>query len=87
MAKRPMTLDLFTTLDIVDDDVSAVVDAYLADPTPGSVAFGDGFRIDPAVAVASHPFARTLIDQPWADAGLRRAAIRAAILLAEPERV
>ncbi|WP_081437822.1 hypothetical protein [Methylobacterium radiotolerans] len=86
MAKRPMTLDLFTTLDIVDDDVSAVVDAYLADPTPGSVAFGDGFRIDPAAAVASHPFARTLIDQPWADAGLRRAAIRAAILLAEPER-
>ncbi|MEG9527385.1 MAG: hypothetical protein MIL41_16730, partial [Hyphomicrobiales bacterium] len=32
MAKRPMTLDLFATLDIVDDDVSAVVDAYLADP-------------------------------------------------------
>ncbi|MGH1574994.1 hypothetical protein ACRAWG_35570 [Methylobacterium sp. P31] len=87
MAKRPMTLDLFTTLDIVDDDVSAVVDAYLAVPTPRSVEFGEGYRINPAAAVASHPFARTLMDQPWADAGLRRAAVRAAILLAEPERV
>jgi hypothetical protein len=86
MAKRPMTLDLFATLDIVDDDVSAVVDVYLADPTSGTVAFGEGYRINPAAAVASHPFARTLMGQPWADEALRRAAVRAAILLAEPER-
>jgi hypothetical protein len=81
-----MTLDLFTTLDIIEDDVSAVVDAYLADPTSRSVEFGGGYRIDPAAAIASHPFARTLIAQPWTEAGLRRAAVRAAILLAEPER-
>jgi hypothetical protein len=86
MAKRPMTLDLFATLDIIDD-VSAVVDAYLADPSSGSVMFGEGYRINPAAAVAAHPFARTLINQPWAETGLRRAAVRAAILLAEPERV
>lgn len=87
MAKRPMTLDLFVTLDIVDDDVSAVVDAYLADPTSRTMKFGEGYRINPAAAVASYPFARTLISQPWADVGLRRAAVRAAILLAEPERI
>lgn len=87
MARRPMTLDLFATLDIIDDDVSAVVNAYLADPTSRSVSFGVGYRIDPAAAVASHPFARTLMGQPWADEALRRAAVRAAILLAEPERV
>lgn len=86
MAKRPMTLDLLATLDIVDDDVWAVVDAYLADPTSRMVAFGEGYRIDPAAVVASHPFARTLMDQPWAGDALRRAAVRAAILLAEPER-
>jgi len=86
MAKRPMTLDLFATLDIVDDDVTAVVDAYMANPTSSSVSFGDGYRIDPAAAVAGHPFARTLIDQPWASAELRRAAVRAAILMAQPER-
>ena len=87
MAKRPMTLDLFDTLDIVDDDVAAVVDAYMADPKAGLVAFGDGYRIDPAAAVASHPFANTLIRQPWASAELRRAAIRPAIMLAQPERM
>jgi hypothetical protein len=87
MANRLMTLDLFDTLDIVDDDVAAVVDAYMADPRSGSVAFGDGYRIDPAVAVASHPFASTLIKQPWASAELRRAAVRAAIMLAQPERM
>lgn len=87
MANRLMTLDLFDTLDIVDDDVAAVVDAYMANPRAGSVAFGDGYRIDPAAAVAAHPFANTLIGQPWASAELRRAAVRAAIMLAQPERM
>ena len=82
----PMTLDLLTTLHIVDDDVSGVVEAYLANPQIGSIAFGEGFRIDPAVAVADHPFARTLMEQSWASDELRRAAVRAAILLAQPER-
>jgi hypothetical protein len=81
-----MTLDLFDTLDIVEDDVAAVVDAYMADPTSGPVSFGEGYRIDPAAAVAAHPFAKTLISQPWTSAELRRAAVRAAIMLAQPER-
>jgi hypothetical protein len=87
MANRLMTLDLFATLDIVEDDVAAVVNAYMADPTSGPVSFGEGYRIDPAAAVAGHPFANTLIGQPWASAELRRAAVRAAIMLAQPERV
>jgi hypothetical protein len=86
MAKRPMTLDLFATLDIVEDDVAAVVNAYMADPTTGPVSFGEGYRIDPAVAVADHPFAKALMEQPWASAELRHAAVRAAILLAQPDR-
>ncbi len=63
MANRLMTLDLFATLDIVEDDVTAVVDAYMTDPTSGPVSFGEGYRIDPAAAVADHPFANTLIGQ------------------------
>ena len=82
----PMTLDLLATLQVVDDDVLAVVEAYMTDPKAGTVAFGEGFRIDPAAAVEGHPFARTLIGQSWANDGLRRAAVRAAILLAQPER-
>lgn len=84
---RPMTLELLDTLRIVDDDVTAVVDAYLSDPAHGPVVIGEGYRIDPAPAVAGHPFAATLMRQPWASDELRRAAVRAAILLAEPERV
>lgn len=81
----PMILDLLATLHVVDDDVAAVVDAYMADPQVGSVDFGEGYRIDPAAAVAGHPFARALMVQPWASDDLRRAAVRAAILLARPE--
>ena len=86
MAQPLLTLDLLPTLDIVDDDVAAVVDAYMADPDLGIVAFGEGYRIDPAAAVASHPFARALIEQPWASRELRQAAVRAAIMLARPAR-
>lgn len=82
----PATYNLLTTLDIVDDDVTAVVEAYMVNPSVGVVAFGDGYRIDPAAAVAAHPFTRALLGQPWADPDLRRAAVRAAIMLARPER-
>ena len=82
----PMTLDLLATLHVVDDDVSAIVEAYMANSDIGAVAFGEGFRIDPAAAIAEHPFARTLMGQPWASDELRRASVRAAILLARPER-
>lgn len=87
MPPAPMTLDLFGTRDIVDDDVAAVVAVYMADPNCGVVAFGEGYRLDPAEAVAAHPFAWTLTRQPWASAELRAAAVRAAIMLAFPERV
>jgi hypothetical protein len=83
---RPMTLELLETLRIVDDDVTEVVNAYMADPERGPVVIGEGYRIDPAPAVAGHPFASTLMRQPWASDELRRAAVRAAILMAEPER-
>ena len=81
-----MTLDLLTSLHVVNDDVSAVVEAYMVNPAIGTVTFGEGYRIDPAAAVAGHPFAKALMVQPWASDDLRRAAVRAAILLAQPER-
>ena len=86
MTLSPMTIDLLATLHIVDDDVAAVVDAYMVDPQRGAVRFGEGFEIDPAVALAAHPFASRLMGQPWACEELRRAAVRAAIMLARPQR-
>ncbi|MHC2106441.1 hypothetical protein [Methylobacterium sp. CM6246] len=82
-----MTLDLFATLDIVEADVTAVVNAYMANPTSGTISFGKNYRIDPAAAIVDHPFANTLIGQRWVSPELRRAAMRAAIMLAQPQRV
>ncbi|MEE7463852.1 hypothetical protein MFUR16E_22910 [Methylobacterium fujisawaense] len=86
MAERLMTLDLLRCLDIVDDDVAAIVDTFTADPIYGAVKFGDGYQLDPAAAVANHPFALNLIRQPWSSLELKRTAVRAAILLARPEK-
>lgn len=86
MMPSPMTIDLLATLQIVDDDVAAVVNAYMTNPQRGMVRFGEGFEIDPAVALAAHPFASQLIRQPWAGEELCRAAVRAAIMLARPQR-
>ena len=83
---EPMTLVLLDTLEIADDDVTAVVNAYMADPECGPVSFGERYRIDPAAAVAEHPSASMLMRQPWADDDFRLIAIRAAIMLAQPER-
>ena len=83
---EPMALDLLNSLEIVDDDVMAVVNVYQADPGCGPGSFGEGYRIDPAAAVAEHPFAGTLMRQPWANDELRQTAVRAAIMLAEPQR-
>jgi hypothetical protein len=57
----------------------------VAKPYDGTITGATPDR--PAAALTSHPFARTLIDQPGADAALRPAARRSAILLAEPERI
>lgn len=60
---RPMTLELLKTLKIVDD-VTAVVNAYMADTKRRPIVFGEGYRIDFAPAVAGHPFASNLMRQP-----------------------
>ena len=80
----PKTIDLMTTLHIVEDDVAAVVNAYSADPEPCTVRFGEGSEIDSAEASTAYPFAGKLVRQPWACEELRRAAVRATIIMARP---
>lgn len=86
MARCPMTIDLLRTLSIVDGDVAGVVNAFMADPSRGVILFGEGYEIDVAKAVADHPFAAALLAKPWAGDDLRRAAVRAAILLTSPRK-
>ena len=82
-----LTIDLCEAGDIVDDDVCGVIEAFIVRPKRRIFQFGNGYRIDVAAAVAAHPFARSIMQQRWASVDLRRAALRAAILLARPTKV
>ena len=62
------------------DDWDIAATATVPAPVPVSMPVAE------AAAVAAHPFARNLMAQPWASAELRRAAVRAAVMLACPER-
>jgi hypothetical protein len=51
---EPMTLDLLNSLEIVDDDVMAVVNVYLADPECGLVSFVIGLiRLQLSLSIRS----------------------------------
>ena len=84
MSPAPITLDLFDSKAIVDDDVSVVVRAFVADPARAIFTIGEGWVVDVAAAVAAHPFAASVMHASWTGTDLRRAAVRAAVLLARP---
>jgi hypothetical protein len=86
MAENPTTGELYKAKAILEADVVAAVDAFMADPTTTLFVFGDGYRLDLAAAVRSHPWAATTISTAEATEHLKRAAVRTAILLARPEK-
>ncbi|GJE30699.1 hypothetical protein [Methylobacterium oxalidis] len=75
---------MFKAKAITDEDVSAVVDAYMADPTTSLFVFGDGYGLAPGVL--SHARASQTVLNANATDQLRRAAVSTAILLARSER-
>lgn len=86
MAENPTTGDLYKTKAILEADVVAAVDAFMADPTTTAFLFGDGYRIDLAEAVSSHEWAKVTVATKDTTDHLRRTAVRTAILLARPEK-
>jgi len=84
MAENPTTGELFKANSILEADVVAAVDAFMADPTTTALMFGDGYRIDLAEAVSSHEWAKVTVANKEATEHLKRAAVRNAILLARP---
>jgi hypothetical protein len=54
MAENPTIGELYKVKTILEADVFAAVDAFMADPTTTSFLFGDGYQIDTAEAVSSH---------------------------------
>lgn len=86
IAENPTTGDLYKGKAILDADVVAAVDAFIADPTATAFLLGDGYRIDLAEAVSSHEWAKVTVANKEATEHLKRVAVRTAILLARPEK-
>jgi hypothetical protein len=87
MAENPTTGELYKAKVILEADVQAAVDAFMADPATTTFLFGDGYQIDLAEAVSSHEWAKVTVTNRDTTQHLRRAAVRTVILLARPQKV
>ena len=74
--------DLYKAKRLTDDDLTAAVAGYLADPTPGPHEIADGISLDIAAAVLASPYATEILAREGAPEAQRRMAVRTAILLA-----
>ena len=78
--------DLYNAKAILEADVSAAVDAFMANPATNHFAISDRYPADLAAAVAAPWFVRETIANESATDELKRAAVRTAILLSRPVR-
>jgi hypothetical protein len=86
MAGKPTTSELYKAKSILEADVVAAVGALMTDLTTTAFLFGNGYRIDLAEAVSSHGWAKDTVACTDTMDHLRRAAVRPAILLVQPEK-
>ena len=84
MAGEPYFGDLFKSKAILDADLNAAVDAYIADPTTSRFSIRDRHVADLTAAVAASPYAQDMLANPSVKEGSKRNAVRTAILLARP---
>ncbi len=83
--RGPTVGGLLSSGEIRPADLSAAVDAFLANPDPGLVLIGE-YEVDVAAAVAARPHAVKVLQAARSGVAARRAAVRTAILLAQPRR-
>ncbi|MBX9933595.1 MAG: hypothetical protein K2Y56_19090 [Methylobacterium sp.] len=84
MAETPTVGELFKAQAILEADVAAAVDAFIADPTLTTFLMGDGYSLDLHGAVSDIPFALSMMANLDAKPASKRSAIRTAILLTRP---
>ena len=86
MATDPTIGELFKQALVLDADVRAAVNAYMADAETGVFPVGEGYGLDLAAAVDAHgPAKRALADLSASDT-YKRTMIRMALILARPQR-
>ncbi|WP_018260007.1 hypothetical protein [Methylobacterium sp. WSM2598] len=84
MPESPTLGDLYKLKRLTDEQVTAAVSAYCADPTPGVREIAEGVSLYIAAAVLASPYAREVLALADAQEGMRWTAVRTAILLARP---
>jgi hypothetical protein len=82
MASNPTGSELRKTSDVTDDEITAAVDAVLADLASEAYSLASGWTLDLVAAVANHKASQDalLTDRE----AYKRNMIRTAILLAHP---
>ncbi|MCY1644786.1 hypothetical protein [Methylorubrum sp. SL192] len=83
---NPTVGELFKAKAVTDDEVNAAVEAYLADPETNAHPIADGYSLDLGAAVAGHGWASQVVANRESSPGLKRAAVRTAILLARAQK-
>lgn len=84
MASTLTVSDLYKSKEVTDTQVNAAVDAVLANPNTGPFELASGWILDVTAAVKADRHATATLKEPTARPGSRRAAVRSAILLAQP---
>ena len=86
MATDPTIGELFKQALVLDADVRAAVDAYMADTETGVFPVGEGYGLDLAAAVDANGPAKRALADPSASNGFKRTG-RTALLLSAAEAV
>ena len=84
MATNPTVSELRKTSDVTDDEITAAVDAVLADLATEAYPLTKGWTLDLVAAIAAHQASQDALKTDR-DA-YRRNMVRTAILLAHPVR-
>ncbi|MGA4550553.1 hypothetical protein [Methylorubrum aminovorans] len=83
---NPTVGELFKAKAVTDDGVNAAVEVFMKDPGTDAHPIADGYSLDLAAAVAGHGWASQVVGNPESSPGLKRGAIRTAILLARAQK-
>jgi hypothetical protein len=83
---NPTVGELFKAKVVTDEQVNAAVEVYLSDLEAGIFTIGDGYIVDVDAAVVKHLWASHVIANAESSLGIKRAAVRTAILLAQARK-
>ncbi|GJE42741.1 hypothetical protein AEGHOMDF_1914 [Methylobacterium soli] len=87
MVKLPTIGELLQNGDISEDDLQAAISTCVSDPKLTHVVVGKAYRVTLGGTLKTSSFSGRTVRDPEASEGLKRAAVRKALLLARPGQI